>query len=203
MNEQQRNQYGKSNQEKEEKYYNIKFEEVEDIEADIPADPSPELIKKLIGELPSQIEYLENKAIEIKKKMQDMKLIVRARKAAIELQKSRIRQEYVEKYQKELKKYIEDCKNFLEDPTLQKLSKTERADMIKTLKPEKPTKNDLDDIANLRTEEAQREVFKLEKAFIALEEQYELTMTKVKKYENKNLAARAHARIIEQDLKRY
>ena len=196
-----------------EEFFTIKAEEIEKIQPDISPDPSLTEIKQLLGELPSQIEYLKNKIVECKKVISDLKLTIKYKKQVLEREKSKIRQETLKNYQIELKKFFrkfnekfhdigkEDEKNSQGKTTKSSFSKTALQEMIKNLKPEKPTKNDLDDIANIETEIIQDEIVELEKKLIELEKYSDLLQTRAEKYENKFISARAHKGILVEELK--
>jgi len=188
-----------------EDFFIIKQNELEDIEPDIPSDPSPALIKKLLGELPSQIEYLKNKSIECKKRINNLKLLIKTKKHSLEIEKSRIRKESLENYQKELKQYLVKMKELFTDviQSDKKVTKSALQEMVRALKPEKPTKNDLDDIANLQTEDIQQVIFDLEMQLTKYEEYYELLHAKAERYENKFIAARAHKGILVEEMKNH
>lgn len=181
-------------------FYHIKQEELEGVTPDIPVDPPLDLIKKILGETPSQIEFLEIKAAELKKKIQDLRLVIKMKKASVELEKSKIRKEEMEKYQKELKAFYKDQKEFFMEPKKVKMTGAVAIELLKGNRPEKPTKNDLDDLANIKTNPILMEVFNYEKKLNMLEEAYELILSKVKRFENKNLNTKAHVRIFEKNI---
>lgn len=186
-----------------EDFFIIKQNEIEDVEPDIPADPSPYLIKKLLGELPSQIEYLKNKSIECKKRINNLKLLIKAKKYSLDIEKSKIRKESLDNYQNELKQYLTYMKDLFTDVVKsdKKITKTVLQDMVRAMKPEKPTRNDLDDIATLKTEDLQQVIFDLELQLTRYEEYYELLHSKAERYENKFIAARAHKGILVEEMK--
>ena len=178
-------------------------EQMTEIEPDIEPDPSIGRIKELLGEVPAQIEYLKIRTIEVRKKIQDLKLLVKAKRNSLEIEKSRIRQDSLVKYQKELKQFLTSSKALFDDVKdgKKKLPNTVLQEMIKAIKPEKPTQNNLDDLANLQTEAMQSEIFEIEKKVNQYEELYGILSTMAEKYENKNLAARAHKGLIEAEMR--
>ena len=82
-----------------------------------------------------------------------------------------------------MKNYIPNVKklfaDFENDPNMNKIMMQQ---LIKDMKPEKPTKSDLDDYANLKTEQVQNEIFQLEKKINYLESELEAIGIKIKKY---------------------
>lgn len=187
----------------EDDFFIIKKEELEDVEPDIPADPSSQLIKKLLGELPSQIEYLKNKSIECKKRINNLKLLIKTKKHSLEIEKSKVRKEFLDNYQNELKQYLTQMKSLFTDVVKsdKRVTKTSLQEMVKAMKPEKPTRSDLDDIATLKTEDIQQVIFDLELQMTKYEEYYELLQAKAERYENKFIAARAHKGILVEEMK--
>lgn len=187
----------------EEDFFVIKKEEIEDILPDIPADPSAHLVKKMLGELPSQIEYLKNKSIECKKRINNLKLLIKTKKYSLELEKSKVRKDNLDNYQKEFKRYVTSMKSMIEnaESSDRKITKGYMQEMFKLLKPEKPTRSDLDDIASLETKDTQQYIFDLEMQLTKYEEYYELLQAKAEKYENKFIAVRAHKGILVEEMK--
>lgn len=178
-------------------------EQMANIKSEIGPDPSIGEIRELLGEVPAQIEYLKVRTIEVRKKVQDLKLIVKAKRNSLEIKKSKIRQETLEGYQKDLKEYITTAKSLFDDVTTgkKKLPNTVLQEMIKAIKPEKPTQNHLDDMSNLKTEKEQTEIFAYEKKIIEYEELYGVLNAMAEKYENKNLAVRAHKGLMEAEMR--
>lgn len=180
-------------------------EQMTEIEPDIEPDPSIDKIKALLGEVPAQVEYLKIRTIEVRKKIQDLKLLAKAKRNSLEIEKSKIRQESLENYQKELKLFLTSSKALFEDVIngKKKLPNTVLQEMIKAIKPEKPTQNNLDDLANLKTESIQKEILAIEQKVNQYEELYGILSTMAEKYENKNLAARAHKGLIEAEMRNH
>lgn len=180
-------------------------EQMTEIEPDIEPDPSIDKIKQLLGEVPAQVEYLKIRTIEVRKKIQDLKLLAKAKRNSLEIEKSRIRQESLENYQKELKQFLTSSKALFEDVIngKKKLPNTVLQEMIKAIKPEKPTQNNLDDLANLKTESIQKEILAIEQKVNQYEELYGILSTMAEKYENKNLAVRAHKGLIEAEMRNH
>lgn len=182
----------------EEDFFVIGKEELEAIEPDIPADPSPALIKKILGELPSQIEYLSGKSVEYKKQINDLKLLIRTKKDALEREKSRIRQDKLSLHKKELEEYFIILRDMFKDviESKNKVAKTTLTDVVNKMKPEKPTKSDLDDIANLESTPIQDEIVSLEEKLNVAQSYYDLLEARVKRYDNKLKVAIAHKGIL-------
>lgn len=194
-------------------FFAITPEEMENIKPDISPDPTIAEIKELLGELPSQIEYLQNKAIECKKSIAEFKLMVKHKKQVLERQKSEIRYNALKKHQEDQREFFRKFNERFSDTGSKEvssetkkvkgstLSKAALQELVKNLKPEKPTKNDLDDIANIETGEAQDIIVELESKLIELERYYDLLNTKVDKFENKFISARAHKGILVEEMR--
>ena len=182
----------------EEDFFVIGRDEIEGIDPDIPADPSPALIKQILGELPSQIEYLSGKSVEYKKKINDLKLTIRAKRDALEREKSRIRQEKLNLHKKELEEYFIILRDMFKDviESKNKVAKTTLTDVVNKMKPEKPTKSDLDDMANLESASMQGEIVSLEEELNVAQSYYDMLEARVKRYENKLKVAIAHKGIL-------
>ena len=181
-----------------ENFFDLDSSEFEAINPDIPADPSPELIKKILGELPSQIEFITNKSIELQKEIKKTKNNIKTRYSLLEREKSGIRKEERDSYKKELEQYYEMMNDIFQGVinSRNKIAKGTLTDMIKTMKPKELTKSDLDDIANIKTAERQNEISQLEERLSELEITYEMMQARIRKYENKLKVAIAHKGII-------
>lgn len=182
----------------EDNFFVIGHEEMEDIEPDIPADPSPGLIKRILGELPPQIEYLSGKSVEYKKKINDLKLNIRAKRDELEREKSKIRQEKLTLHKKELEEYFNLIRDMFKDviESNNKVAKATLTDVINKMKPDKPTKSDLDDIANLESADIQEEIVRLEEELNVAQSYYDMLEARVRRYENKLKVAIAHKGIL-------
>jgi len=189
---------------KEEKdFFALEESEIRKIIPTLPINPGPEVIKENLSRLPAQIEYLEELEVVKKSEVQEMKTLLKAKNKALDITKSKIRQEYMKRWKEEMKNYIPNIKKLFEDfendPNMNKIMMQQ---LIKDLKPEKPTKNDLDDFANLKTEDVQKELYQLEKMLNALEAEYEAIRVKINKYENTYISVRAHVRMLEKQYDR-
>lgn len=185
------------------RFFEKMAEQMKSVEPDIEPDPSISTIKELLGQVTAEVEYLKLKTIQVRKKIQDFKLLVKAKRNALEVQKSRIRQEALEVYQVELKQYIINAKELFNDVSdgKKKLPNSVLQEMLKVMKPEKPTQNNLDDLAILKTEELQKAIIMCEKKTNEYEELHGILSTMAEKYESKNLAVRAHKGLLEAELR--
>lgn len=186
-----------------ENFFKNMARDMKDLEPDIEPDPSIVRIKTLLGEVPAQIEYLQVRTVEVKKKIQEVKLFLKAERTSLELEKSKIRQEQLETYQSELRKYIVSAKSLFDDVAngKKKLPSSVLQEMIKAIKPEKPTQSNLDDLANLRTEEKQNKLIELERKVNEYEELYGILVATAEKFENKRLAVRDHKGLLEAEMR--
>jgi hypothetical protein len=196
--------------EEENEYFSMYLEDLKNISPDIPIDPSPDAIKQILGETGSLIEYMQVKMIEFKKMIDDKKWQARTKKEFMEIERGRIRQERAKKYQKQIKDYVEEVKKLFQNEnktstTPNKADAIPKAilqEVVKSLKPDKPTKNELDDLAMGQTQETQEEIFAIEKEIIDLEEQRSFLQAKIEKYENKFKAAIAIKGILVEEMKK-
>jgi len=177
--------------------------EFEALSPDMESDPGIETIKEIMGEVSAQKAYLRERVVEVKKKIQDLKLLIKAKRTSLEIEKSKIRQESLESYQKENKQYILDGKKLAEEliEGKKKLPNAIVIELLKNMRPEKPTQNVLDDVANLKTEKSQKEIFVIEKKVNEYEELLGMLETLADKYEDKKFTAYKHATIWEAELR--
>lgn len=178
-------------------------DEIQSLQPEIEADPSIDVIKEIIGEVPSQIAYLKERVIEVKKKIQDLKLLVKAKRTSLEIEKSKIRQGNLEKYQNEHKQYMQDAKKWVNDLNdgKKKISNQVQLEILKNMKPEKPTQSNLDDLANLTTEKLQKEILMIEKKINEYDELHGMLDTLAEKYENKKFSAFGHRALKEAEIR--
>lgn len=195
---------------KSKEHYMVENSQIEELAPTIPADPSPELIKELLGTLPAKIEFLKMKLVECKKQIQDYKILIKGKRQVLEIEKSKIRQKHQQEYNEANKKFAGNYKkNFIDKPKEDEGKKNQKnaitkvaiQELIKVLRPEKPTKNDLDDLANLETENLQYEILNLEVEMNKVEEYYEYLQVKSEKYENVFISARALKGILVEEMK--
>lgn len=178
-------------------------EELKNVQPDIEAMPSVALIKELLGEVPAQIDMIRTKAIQVKKVMMDYKVFIKDAKQRMEIKKSLIRKRELDEYQLKMKDFTIEGRNMISDISSgnKKLPTAMVQELLKTIRPEKPTQNYLDDLANLNTQQEQAEIIKYEKTYNALEEKYSLLESLAMKYENKNIAVRAHKALMEAEMR--
>jgi hypothetical protein len=177
--------------------------EVENIEPDIPADASATLIKELLGRLPSEIEFWSAKSIELKSQITSVKTLIETKKELLNREKSRIRQEKLKLHKTELEEYFKTIKEIFKEviESNNKVTKSTLQEMVKAMRPEKPTKADLDDMANIETMDLQDEIMALEERKNNLEVYFDLLQARVKKYDNKLKSAIAHKGILVEEMK--
>lgn len=162
-------------------------EEVDNIEPDIPSDASPTLIKELLGRLSSEIDYWSGKAVMVRSRLNDQKVKIDTKKEMAEREKSKVRQQQKQMHKEEEKEFLEMANKMFLDVinAKNKVAKSTLQELLRSMKPDKPTKSDLDDIANIETEYLYREIDKLIEEKNRLEMYHDLLQAKVKKYENK------------------
>lgn len=173
------------------------------IKPDIEPDPSIGLIKELLGEVPAQIERIQGILIEVKKFMMDYKIMIKSAKTKLEIEKSRIRTETLNAYQKELKDSIIKAEELFADIKKEnkKLPTALVQEMLKVMRPEKPTQNYLDDVANLKTEELQNKIHKYEMDYNNIEKQVAMLESLVERYQNKLISVRGHRSLKQEEMR--
>lgn len=173
------------------------------IKPDIEPDPSIGLIKELLGEVPAQIERIQGILIEVKKFMMDYKIMIKSAKTKLEIEKSRIRTETLNAYQKELKDSIIKAEELFADikKESKKLPTALVQEMLKVMRPEKPTQNYLDDVANLKTEELQNKIHKYEMDYNNIEKQVAMLESLVERYQNKLISVRGHRSLKQEEMR--
>lgn len=178
--------------------------EVESLETEIPADASPELIKDLLGKLPAEIEYWSRRAVELKGQINNLRVVISGKNDFLNREKSRIRQEKLKSHKDEMEEYFKMIKEIFQDVinTENKVTKATLSEVVKTMRPEKPTKADLDDMANIETASLQEEIMSLEERKNKLEVYYDLLNARVKKVDNKLKVTIAHKGILVEEMKR-
>lgn len=178
--------------------FSISKQELEEIESDVPLNPSKEEIKKILSELPAQIEYLKTKGIACKTQIENLKLLIKHKKQILERDKSRIRQEKLEAYKAEQEQYYEQMKEVFKDvvDSDSKLAKSTLQEMLKVMRPEKPSRSELDDFAIMETDALQEEIIRLERKLNRYEEILDLLKVRSEKFENKLKVAISHKGIL-------
>lgn len=183
-------------------YYEKQVEEYEEELKKLETLPDKKGIKQLLIELPNQIQNLENIKLKYEKDIRDLKLLIKGIEKQIEKEKSRIRQNLLtdyynkyDEYKRESKKLFDKIKESNEETSIKRLYLQE---MIKVLKPEKPTQYELEDKANTaeiviglenKIEELQEELQKLQDIFDGIK-------VKLKRLENIFIAIRAYRDIV-------
>lgn len=169
----------------------------------LPLNPDVSVIRENLSIIPAELEYWQGLAVQKKAEIQDVKTYIKGKNKSLELYKSKIRTEGMKKWKDEMKEYLPNVKRLFaeyeRDPNMNKMIMQQ---LIKDLRPEKPTKNDLDDLANLKTEGMQKEIHSLEKNVNSLESEYEALKIKINLYENTYISVRAHVRLLERQYER-
>lgn len=139
----------------------------------IPSDPKPGQIIELLSKLPSEMGYVQNQLVELENRKNLLKAQLKGKKRACDLEMSKIRLTISKHYREKIQSWVNESAKKIDDLVQTGLTRTEAKDMIKMLKPERPTKNDLDDLALVRTENLQREIEHFENQLIEIENAYE------------------------------
>lgn len=188
---------------KKKEYKKFDAKEFHELSPVIAIAPTPPMVQEALSVLPAQIEYWEELEIACKTEREEKKVLIKGKNRALEIEKSRIRMDVMKIYKEKMKNYLpkvkEMFKDFENDPNMNKVMMQM---LIKDLKPEKPTKNDLDDLANLKTEHLQEEIYDLEQELVEIESEYEAIRIKVNRYNNAYISVRAHIRMLERQYDR-
>lgn len=184
----------------------IKAEDVKLFMTNLPKTPDKEMVKRLLLELPQQITFLDNQAVEFKKEIKDAKTTVKAKKNLLEIEKSEIRKIEVEKFSKEHELYMSRTQELMREimnsaEQNASLKKAYLQEVSRAIKPERPTRADLDDIANIKTKHLQEDIDELEKRIS--DYQFELDLLAIKKdfYNNMWITVRAYKGIIVEEIR--
>ncbi|MCU7667035.1 hypothetical protein [Bacillus thuringiensis] len=184
----------------------IKEEDIKLFMTNLPKAPNKEMVKRLLLELPQQITFLDNEAIEFKKEIKDAKTAVKAKKNLLEIEKSEIRKIEVERFSKEHGLYMSRTQELMReimnsDEQNASLKKAYLQEVSRAIKPEKPTRADLDDIANIKTKHLQEDIDELEKRIS--DYQFELDLLAIKKdfYNNMWITVRAYKGIVVEEMR--
>lgn len=172
----------------------------------LPKAPSKEMIKMLLIELPQQITFIDNYALEFKKQIGDAKTALKAKKSLLEIAKSEIRQKELEKFQKEHKEYMERTQELMREIMNSEeqnasLKKAYLQEVSRVLKPERPTKSDLDDMANIGTKNLQEDIDELEQVISQSQQELDLLTTKKDFYNNMWVTMRAYKGVIVEEMR--
>ena len=172
----------------------------------LPKAPSKEMIKMLLIELPQQITFIDNYALEFKKQIGDAKTALKAKKSLLEIRKSEIRQKELEKFQKEHKEYMERTQELMREIMNSEeqnasLKKAYLQEVSRVLKPERPTKSDLDDMANIGTKDLQEDIDELEQVISQSQQELDLLTTKKDFYNNMWVTMRAYKGVIVEEMR--
>jgi hypothetical protein len=177
--------------------------QIKEIQPEIEENPPIEEIKAMLGEVPAQIDFIRGKAIEVNKELYHLKWTIKTKKTGLEALKSNLRQNYIQKHQETNREYIEKLNELKKEMQSgqKKLNQAFVNEYIKAYRPEKPTQSMLDDYANLKTENQQKDILKLEKKVLEYEQLHSILNALAEKYDNKKFAVYKHADIYELELK--
>jgi len=135
--------------------------------------------------------------------IKDLKTFIKAQAKSLEIAKSKHRQKLLKDWQTEMEAYIPSIKEkFVEFKNEPSMNKAIMQQLIKDMKPEKPTKNDLDDLANIETEEQQRLIYHLEKQLIDSESEREAVQLKLDKYTMMYYTVKDQIKMLEKEYSR-
>jgi len=171
----------------------------------IPSNPSPQEIIEILSKNPSIISYISNLVKEKEKELSNKKLLLdRAEREYSNLiRESRLRE--LEMYRSELKDHLENEPQKIKDYMITTgCNHTQARDVVRLLRPDKPTTKDLDDRAESENFSFyNEEVLPLKEDIIKVEEEIDNWKVKQKLYENNLRAATSIKGLIESDLRNY
>lgn len=183
----------------------IEKTDFDDFLTTLPAAPDKETVKRLLIELPNQLLFLQNKTLEYKKMMGDAKVTLKTKKNLLEYEKSGVRKRELDKFEQEVgdfrKKSEEIMKKALESKENASLKKLYAQEMLKVYSPQKPTRSDLDDLANIETFHLQQEIDQLEEKIKDYSLELDVINTKKDFYDNMWVTVRAYKGIIVEEMR--
>lgn len=184
----------------------IKHEDIKFYMTNIPKAPEKETVKRLLIELPQQITSLDYQALEFKEQIGKMKVTLKAKKNLMDIEKSEIRKKEMEKFQKEHDLYMQRTQDLMREimnsnEQNASLKKAYLQEVSRVLKPEKPTKADLDDIANIKTKHLQNEIDDFESQINDYQFELEILETKKDFYNNMWVTLRKYTDVVVNEMK--
>jgi actin-related protein len=188
------------------KYDLIKEEDIKLFMTNIPKELNKNLIKRLLLELPQQITFNDNLALEFKKDIGDAKATLKARKGLLEIEKSEVRKLEIDKFQQQHDVYMQRTQDLMREimnsnEQNASLKKAYLQEVSKAIKPERPTKSDLDDIANIKTRHLQEEIDGLEQRISDSQFHLEILSTKKDFYNNMWVTLRKYADVVVNEMR--
>jgi bifunctional N-acetylglucosamine-1-phosphate-uridyltransferase/glucosamine-1-phosphate-acetyltransferase GlmU-like protein len=188
------------------KYDLIKEEDIKLFVTNLPVAPTKETIKRLLIQLPQQITSLETQTLEVKKEIGDGKVVLKAKKNLLDIEKSEVRKKEIDKFQKENASYMLRTQDLMREIMNSQeqnasLKKAYLQEVSRVLKPERPTKADLDDLANIETKHLQKEIDDLEEKINSCQFELEVLSTKRDFYNNMWVTFRKYSDIVVNEMR--
>lgn len=183
----------------------IQLDEFDHFITMLPSAPDKDTVKRLLIELPSRLLYLQNQVLEFKKQFGDAKVTLASKKRLMELERSEIRKNEMDAYNESLRLFRKKSEEIMVSVMglgdNASLKKTYLQEMIKVHAPSKPTKSDLDDIANVETTHLQHEIDELEVQMADFSIELEILNTKKDFYDNMWVTIRAYKGILVEEMR--
>lgn len=171
----------------------------------LPNAPDKITIKRLLIELPNRLLFLQNEVLNYKKQHGNSKLEINSKKRKLEIEKSEVRKKEMDAHNDLLKEFRikseEIMLNVMGSNEGASLKKTYLQEMLKIHAPSKPTRSDLDDIANVETAHLQKEIDELESTISDFSLELEILNTKKDFYENMWITIRAYKGILVEEMR--
>lgn len=166
--------------------------------------PDKETIKRLLIELPSQILYLQNQILDYRRRLGETKVALKANKAHKENLKSEIRKKEMDKYMIEVGEFRTKSQELMtqvmNSDDNASLKKTYLQEMLRVIKPEKPTQTVLDDIAEVETYEVQKQINEAEEQIMYFQGEIDSLQAKEDMYDNMFISVRAYKGILIEEM---
>lgn len=181
----------------------MKVFEIEDFR--IPVEPRVEQIIQLLAVLPNQIAQESIKLISLRREIDEKKLLLKGEVKNLELHQAAVRKYITRQYKNALKEFVY---HGFEAQVLnirganELLTEKEIRDLAKQLRPDKPTRLDLDDVSitEKNTKFKNEIIHKKEEELVLLQEEFEIQRIVVVYLENNLRAVTSIKGLIQNEL---
>lgn len=166
----------------------------------LPPDPMPEQIQRMLSEVPRQIEYLDVLIADTEDIIRHLRILQRDSERELQRQRAEVRQEAIRKYELDLQIYNQTAEEKLaqiKDKAMRKMVQ----EHLRSIRPMKPTVDDLNDLATLKTQAIEQDLLHFERLLARLRACKDRLQAKRDALENKFIAVRAHKSILVEQLR--
>ena len=171
----------------------------------LPASPDKSTVKRLLIELPSRLLSLQTEYVDRKRDIGDLKVVLKTKKTLLEREKSESRKRNMDAYNNKRLEFKNKSQEVMEkimnSSDNASLKKAYLQELIGVLKPEKPTKSELDDNADIETYYLQEEINELEEKINEASMDLEVLSTKIDFFDNMFVTIRAYKGILVEEMR--